>query len=97
MVPQKKYDKAYWLTVAEMVDAFRIIPRVVLVLYGLLVYTVVYWFMGLPIPTTQHTALVTTVVGMAAVVIGLYNNSGRSWGGKVNITVKGDEIEEELI
>lgn len=92
MVPQKKYDKAYWLTVAEMIDAFRIVPRVVLVLYSMLVYIVVTWFMGIPTPLTQHAALVTTVVGMAAVVIGLYQKSGRTWGDKLNITVKKDVL-----
>jgi len=30
-------------------------------------------------PTTQHTVLVTTVVGAAAVVFGFYTKSGKDW------------------
>lgn len=30
-------------------------------------------------PTTQHAALVTTVVSIAAAVFGLYSSSGRKW------------------
>jgi len=30
-------------------------------------------------PTTQHAALVTAVIGAAAVVFGFYTNSGRDW------------------
>lgn len=33
-------------------------------------------------PTTQHAALVSTVVGASAGVFGLYCNTGRTWDGK---------------
>ena len=32
-------------------------------------------------PTTQHAALVSTVVGIAAAVFGLYAGSGKKWNG----------------
>jgi hypothetical protein len=32
-------------------------------------------------PSTQHAALVTAVVGVAAAVFGLYANSGKKWNG----------------
>jgi hypothetical protein len=32
-------------------------------------------------PSTQHAALVTAVVGIAAAVFGLYANSGKKWNG----------------
>ena len=32
-------------------------------------------------PSTQHAALVTAVVGIAAAIFGLYSNSGRKWNG----------------
>jgi hypothetical protein len=35
-------------------------------------------------PSTQHAALVTAVVGIAAAVFGLYSNSGRKWNGFTN-------------
>jgi hypothetical protein len=32
-------------------------------------------------PTTQHAALVTAVVGIAAAVFGLYTSTGKKWNG----------------
>lgn len=71
--------KEVLLDAAEIVDAWRLVPRGILIAFGYLVWTVVNWYMSLPTPTTQHAALVTTVIGASAAVIGLYNNSGRSW------------------
>ncbi len=70
------------LTVAELVDAFRMVPRLILIGYAILVWTVVQWYMGLPDPSTQHAALVTIVVGIIAPIVGLYQSSGRTWGKK---------------
>lgn len=67
------------LIVAEVIDSFRVVPRVILALYGVLVWQIVDWYMLLPEPSTQHAALVTIVVGVIAPVVGLYQNSGRSW------------------
>ncbi len=70
------------LTIAELIDAFRLVPRLVLVGYALLVWSVVSWYMGLPDPSTQHAALVTIVVGIIAPIVGLYQSSGRKWTNK---------------
>jgi len=32
-------------------------------------------------PITQHTALVTAMVGISAAIFGLYSNSGKKWNG----------------
>jgi hypothetical protein len=65
---------------AELVDAWRIVPRTILLAYGCMVYWVVDWFLAMPNPTTQQAALVTTVTGTVAAVIGLYQHTGRKWG-----------------
>ena len=75
-----KIRKVY-LSIAEAIDAFRLIPRLLVGGYAWLVYKVVMWYMALPDPTTQHAALVTTVVSMAAAIIGLYSSTGRKWNG----------------
>lgn len=67
------------LMLAEAIDAWRVVPRLLVVGYGYLVWTVVQWFMNLPDPTTQHAALVSTVVGIAGAVIGIYTSTGRKW------------------
>lgn len=71
--------KMVMLNGAEIIDAYRVVPRSILVAYAILVWIVVTWFMELPTPTTQQAALVTTVTGLIAAVVGLYQNSGRKW------------------
>lgn len=64
---------------AELIDAFRFVPRTILIAYGIMVWQITEWYMALPDPTTQHAALVTIVVGVIAPIVGLYQNSGRKW------------------
>jgi hypothetical protein len=64
---------------AEIVDAFRVVPRLLLLVTGGLVWTVISWYMGLDDPSTQQAALVTTATGIVPLIIGLYQNSGRKW------------------
>lgn len=72
-------SKKMLLDLAETFDAYRVIPRMLVASYGYLVYSTSIWFMTLADPTTQQVTFVSTVVGAAAVVIGLYTNSGRKW------------------
>lgn len=65
---------------AELIDAWRIIPRTILFSYAGLVYWITDWFMTMDNPTTQQAALATTVAGTVAAVIGLYQHTGRKWG-----------------
>lgn len=67
------------LMLAEAIDAWRVVPRLLVLCYGYLVWDVVQWFMNLGDPTSQHAALVSTVVGVAGAVIGIYTNTGRKW------------------
>ena len=74
--------KYYWMSAAEIIDAFRGVPRAMVLGYAYLVWHVVDWFMSLSAPSTEHTFLVSTVVGGAAAVFGLYVNSGSGWDRK---------------
>jgi len=93
------FRKGY-LTMAEMLDAFRIFPRLLVLGYTFILYDTITWYMDLKpmlidncdvellgqtcialAPSTQHAALVTAVVGVAAAIFGLYANSGRKWNG----------------
>lgn len=67
---------------AEVVDAWRVVPRAILIAYGMMVWQVFEWYMALSVPSTQQAALVTTVAGTVAAIIGLYQHSGRKWGFK---------------
>lgn len=71
--------KPLLMKTAEVVDAWRVVPRLVLVAYGALTLHVVNWFMTIPDPSTSQMVLVTTIAGLSAAVIGLYNNSSKNW------------------
>lgn len=64
---------------AEIIDAYRVLPRLIMVGYaGLLGYTT-FWFMGLADPTTAQTAFIGTLWGACAVVTKWYFDTGRKW------------------
>lgn len=72
-------NKKKLLDMAELLDAYRLVPRILVGAYGFMVYKTVIWFMALAEPSTQQVTFISTVVGAAAVVIGMYTNSGRKW------------------
>ena len=56
----------------EQVDKWRIIPRLLITLYGVAFYRTTEWFMQLPDPTNAQSAYVSIVVGAGAAWFGLY-------------------------
>ncbi len=88
------------LAVAEWIDAWRLVPRVICAGYAWVTYTVIKWYMNLKpevlencnvellkdvcviqAPSTQHAALVTAVIGIAAAMFAFYANTGKKWNG----------------
>lgn len=64
----------------ETLDRWRVVPRLMVAGYGLLIWRVSEWFMSLPDPNGAQSAFVSTLVGASAAVFGLYVNSGgRQW------------------
>jgi hypothetical protein len=60
----------------EQLDRWRIVPRLLVLLYGFMCWTVADWFMLLQDPTGSQVAFASTVWGAAAAWFGLYVNSG---------------------
>lgn len=60
----------------QSLNEWRIIPRIVVALYGYTFYQVSEWFMSLTEPTAPQAAFVSTIVGAGAAFFGLYVNSG---------------------
>jgi len=105
------FRKGY-LALSELLDAFRLVPRVLIGLYCYTLYKVVQWYMDLHpymldkctsqtitdcivhAPTTQHAALVTAVVSIAAAIFGMYAATGRKWNGFTSWK-KSKETKEE--
>jgi hypothetical protein len=81
---------------AEVFDTLRVIPRLVLFLYGFWMVRItdwlVRWYEKLPAAerTTQVTAFVTVVLpgvfGIAAYVYKIYSDGGRAWDGTATVS-----------
>ena len=61
---------------ASAVDKWRVIPRILMVLYGIAFYKCMVWFMSLSDPSMAQAGFVSTVVGAGAAWFGLYVGSG---------------------
>lgn len=103
------------LAIGEWVDAWRLIPRLLVAGYAYAMWKIIQWYMTLEptllegcdmsalgeaciinAPSTQHSVLVTAVLGVAAAVFGLYANTGRKWGGGfIFWNKKKQEIQED--
>ena len=71
-VEQSWYNKVS----ASAVDKWRVIPRILMVLYGIAFYKCMIWFMSLSDPSMAQAGFVSTVVGAGAAWFGLYVGSG---------------------
>ena len=88
------------MALAEFLDTWRVIPRMLLGGYGYLLYwIIVEWYVKLEphmvpgcvsekmvecmvqAPTMEHTALVVTIVGIAAPITSFYVTTGKKWNG----------------
>ncbi len=79
-----KLDKCIEVSgkMARAFDEWRPVPRLLLGLYIYLFYQVTMWFMGLPDPSVSQAGFISTIVGSAAAIFGLYVNSGSKKDGK---------------
>ncbi len=63
----KSSDEVLWeeimTIVMERVLAWKLLPRLMMIMMSLSAWRVVEWFMTLPDPTTQQSALVSVVTG----------------------------------
>ena len=60
----------------DAVDRWRVIPRVLVTLYGVQCWRVGEWFMALDKPTLEQAGFVSVLWGGAAVWFNFYVNSG---------------------
>ena len=67
-----------WIDLAKAVDSWRIFPRLFLTVYIVLLYKTVNWFMTLPTPNMEQSALISVVVGAGAAWFGLYAGTSKS-------------------
>ena len=75
--------------IPETMDNWRLIPRLLIFLYGIVFYQTMQWFMGLPDPNTAQAGFVSVIVGAGAAWFGLYVNSGTGKKVKIETTDRG--------
>ena len=64
------------------IDKWRIWPRALITLYGIMFWRTTEWFMAIPEPTAPQSAFVSVIVGAGAAWFGLYVGSGSKKGDK---------------
>ena len=74
----------------ERLDAWRIVPRLLILAYMVVFYQTCNWFMNLPDPNNAQAGFVSVVVGAGAAWFGLYVNGGKS---KVEVSSKVEQKE----
>jgi len=75
---KSNHDNPYkkFIYISEVIDSYRIFPRIFLTLYMYLSWWVVDWFTALENPTMEQSGLVSILIGSAAAWFGLYVNKG---------------------
>lgn len=78
------------LQIAELIDAFRVIPRILILGFAYFSIAVVWylleWYIGLPAAERGAEAsgfafgVITVVVGLFTNAVKLYQQTGRQWG-----------------
>lgn len=63
------------IALANMIDKWRIFPRIFISVYLYLLYHSSMWFMALENPTTDQFGLVSVIIGAGAAWFGLYVRS----------------------
>ena len=62
--------------IPEMLDNWRVIPRLLIFMYAVVFYQTMNWFMLLENPNNAQAGFVSVIVGAGAAWFGLYVNSG---------------------
>ena len=76
IVAAPKQESWYNKVTSSAVDRWRIVPRLLMLMYAIAFYRVTEWFMQLPEPTNSQSAFVSVIVGAGAAWFGLYVGSG---------------------
>lgn len=67
------------MQMAELIDAYRVVPRLIVALYGYMLYNITSWFMMLEDPSQAQATFISVVYGASAGIFAFYANTGRKW------------------
>lgn len=68
-----------WERIAYHLDVLRVFPRVLILAYTIAAGYVGAWFMGLKDPSGPAAAFVSTVAGIAPLMLSFYCQNGVDW------------------
>ena len=74
----------------EILSAWRIVPRMLILSYMLVFYQTCTWFMNLPDPNNAQAGFVSVIVGAGAAWFGIYVNGTRT---SVSVSAKTETRE----
>ena len=78
----KNTIKTIWWFFKEELPQFlsnwRTVPRLMMILYGMVFYNTMQWFMALEAPNNAQAGFVSVVVGAGAAWFGLYVNGKKN-------------------
>lgn len=69
------------LDAAEVVDAWRLFPRLFMLGYGLMCWHIVAWAMSLPTLSAEQAGLAGGITAMFVPLSNWYMQTGRRWEG----------------
>ena len=69
--------KVSWYNNAEGFDKWRVFPRILITLYGVMFYRTCMWFMSLPDPSNAQAGLVSVCMGALTGCFGIWMNGER--------------------
>lgn len=58
--------------IAQLINEFRLIPRILVFGYGYLLYQHVMWYQTIDNPTTAHSVALTALTGFGSVIFTFY-------------------------
>ena len=67
------------LIIAELLDAYRIVPRILMFGYAALLWESSRWYMALTDPTSQQTTFIGLLWGACGLITKWYFDTGRKW------------------
>lgn len=67
------------LVLAELIDAFRVLPRLYLAVYILILWTGHDWYMDLEKPLADQLSYLQSLWLAAGGITGIYMATGRKW------------------
>lgn len=88
-------NKQPWLDAAEIFDAWRVVPRVLVFGYSAwaiyIVNRCLVWYQAIPAPernieaSSLTTVVISAVTGLATLALKIYMQSGRDWSNKPEV------------